>query len=81
SVRSLYAGFREHLGVAPMARLKQMRLEAARRYLQAGGMSVTEVALACGFTHLGQFSADYRHRYGERPSETLSGLSRPRSSI
>ncbi len=81
SVRSLYAGFREHLGVAPMARLKQMRLEAARRYLQEGGMSVTEVALACGFAHLGQFSADYRHRYGERPSETLSGLTRPRSSI
>ncbi|MFA5609961.1 MAG: helix-turn-helix transcriptional regulator, partial [Alcaligenes sp.] len=73
--------FREHLGVAPMARLKQMRLKAARQYLQQGGMSVTEVALACGFTHLGQFSADYRHSYGERPSETLSGLSRPRSSV
>ncbi len=81
SVRSLYAGFREHLGVAPMARLKQMRLEAARQHLLKGGVSVTQIALACGFTHLGQFSADYRRHYGERPSETLSGQSRSRATL
>lgn len=73
SVRSLYASFRDHLGVSPMARLKQMRLEAARSQLLQGGASVTDVALACGFTHLGQFSADYRRCYGERPSDTLAG--------
>ncbi len=73
SVRSLYAGFKDHLGVSPMARLKQMRLDQARARLLRGGASVTDVALGCGFTHLGQFSADYRRRFGERPSDTLSG--------
>ncbi len=73
SARSLYAGFRERLGVSPMARFKQMRLEAARDQLLRGGASVTDVALACGFTHLGQFSADYRRCFGERPSDTLNG--------
>jgi transcriptional regulator GlxA family with amidase domain len=33
--------------------------------------SVTSIALAAGFSHLGRFSHDYAERFGERPSETL----------
>ena len=33
--------------------------------------SVTDIALRCGFTHLGRFSVAYRTRFGESPSETL----------
>lgn len=78
SVRSLHVGFRNHLHTSPMAHLKNMRLEAARRQLCSDRASVTQVALACGFTHLGQFAADYRKRYGERPSETLANARRDR---
>jgi len=34
-------------------------------------LSVTEVALSCGFTHLSKFARDYQDRFGERPSVTL----------
>jgi len=33
--------------------------------------TVTTVAHACGFSNLGHFSARYRRRFGELPSETL----------
>jgi len=60
-----------HFGLAPMAWLRQRRLEAARELLQRQpGRSVTEVALEFGFGHLGRFSAYYRQRYGELPSNT-----------
>ncbi|MFP5456117.1 MAG: helix-turn-helix domain-containing protein, partial [Alphaproteobacteria bacterium] len=33
--------------------------------------TVSELALEWGFTHLGRFSAEYRRRFQELPSETL----------
>jgi len=35
-------------------------------------VSVTEVALSCGFNHLSKFAKSYRERFGELPSETLA---------
>jgi AraC-like DNA-binding protein len=71
SLRSLYAGFKEFCGVSPMQYLKDLRLERVRADLLSGGTSVGGVALRWGFGHLGRFSADYRQRYGESPSESL----------
>lgn len=76
STRSLYAGFRESLGQSPMGYLKNLRLQRVRQALQDAvgtGQSVTELAMAHGFTHLGQFSADYRALFNELPSQTLQG--------
>jgi len=50
------------------------RLECARDRLieaEAGDGSVTQVALDCGFSHLGRFSRDYQDRFGEKPFQTL----------
>lgn len=74
SARSLHAGFRRFRDSTPMGYLKNHRLSLARSALQKGaekGVSVTDVALACGFTHLSKFARDYFERYGERPSTTL----------
>jgi len=71
SLRSLYAGFKEFCGVSPMQYLKDLRLERARAELLAGSGSVGSIALRWGFGHLGRFSADYRARFGESPSESL----------
>ena len=73
SERSLHLGFFERFGMPPMAYLKVLRLNQARRLLRhaPGGVSVTEVALDSGFRHLGRFAADYSHFFGERPSATL----------
>jgi AraC-like DNA-binding protein len=53
-----------------MTVLRQARLDAVRHQLLRGGQSVTEVAQAHGFEHLGRFSAYYRARFGELPSAT-----------
>lgn len=74
SRRSLYAGFRQYVGETPLAYLKSVRLDGVHTELQAArarGDGVSDVALRWGFFHLGQFAADYRQRFGERPSETL----------
>jgi len=53
---------------------KRVRLQVARdRLTRPGtGSSVTDIALDCGFVHLGRFSGQYRQAYGELPSETLA---------
>ena len=73
SLRSLYAGFKDFCGVSPMQYLRDLRLDRARADLLhlADVPSVASVALRWGFGHLGRFSADYKGRFGESPSETL----------
>ena len=72
SMRSLYAGFKEYLGVSPMQYLRDLRMECARAELMGGeACNVSGVALRWGFAHLGRFSNDYKLRYGETPSQTL----------
>jgi AraC-like DNA-binding protein len=70
--RALQAGFRETVGMAPLAYLRAVRLDRVRAELQqtAGDRSVTDVALRWGFAHLGRFAGQYRARFGESPSET-----------
>jgi AraC family ethanolamine operon transcriptional activator len=78
SRRTVIQGFREHLGMGPMAYLKLQRLHAVRRQLLAAEpdqMSVTGVAAHFGFFNSGHFARDYRQLFGELPSITL--LSRP----
>ena len=79
SVRSIQAGFKARYGCSPMAFLKQRRLELARNQLLSatpGTTTVSEVALDCGFSHLGRFSALYRARFGESPSATVRRAAR-----
>lgn len=74
SQRSLHAGFRKYYGVSPLTYVRNVRLDLARLRLKqqgAGDVSVTTVALDCGFTHLSKFSGAYKERFGELPSETL----------
>jgi AraC-like DNA-binding protein len=74
SVRRLQAGFRRHVGMPPMSYLREFRLDRAHELLRRArpdATSVTEVAMTCGLRHLGRFAAEYQHRYGETPSQTL----------
>lgn len=70
SRRTLQYGFARVLGVNPLAYLKAVRLQQARRMLKTAP-SVTEAATACGFWHFGHFSQDYQLMFGELPSVTL----------
>lgn len=69
--RTLHKHFRLSKGVSPMAYLRGVRLQEARKALVAGdGSSVTEIAARWGFEHLGRFAVEYRKRFGETPSQT-----------
>jgi len=75
SVRSLCAAFQEHYGQSPMAYVRRLRMDEARRELLAAppGARVTDIALRWGFGHLGRFCTQYRQRYGETPAQSLRG--------
>lgn len=74
SVRSLHSICQREYGKSPMELLRSFRLEAARaRLLQSKEISVTEVALEYGFSHVGRFANYYRQRFGELPRITARG--------
>lgn len=72
SPRALQLAFRRHLGITPMQRLQDVRLQEARReLLAADAPSVARVASRWGFSNHGRFAALYRDAFGELPSRTL----------
>ncbi len=73
SRRKLQYCFQETLGINPVAYLRALRLNGVHRdLLQAGGTrNVQDIAAHWGFWHLSRFAADYRHLFGEYPSDTL----------
>ncbi|MBB2910451.1 AraC-like DNA-binding protein [Streptosporangium becharense] len=76
SGRSLQEGFRRHLGLSPMAYLRDVRLDRVHEELATGDparCTVTGVAARWGFSHQGRFAALYRERHGRSPSHTLRG--------
>lgn len=72
SARSLQQAFRQHLGQGPMDFLRDLRLDRVRAELLSAEASVRATAERYGFLHLGHFAAQYRSRFGERPSDTLA---------
>lgn len=74
SARSIFQAFARTRGYSPKVFLKRTRLAHARGRLQSGDpdVSVTAIALSCGFSNLGHFARDYRTFFGELPSETLA---------
>lgn len=75
SARSLQQAFKAHLGLSPMAYLRDIRLDAVRNTLSRAKpgdrATVLGAAEAYGFFHMGHFCAHYQRRFGESPSETL----------
>ncbi|WP_295812375.1 AraC family transcriptional regulator [uncultured Nitratireductor sp.] len=71
SERHLNTFCQTHLGLSPMSWLRGLRLDALRATLQAHPeRELADLAMLHGFFHLGRFSAAYRDRFGELPSET-----------
>ncbi len=75
SVRTLQRCFREYFDLSITSYLNTVRLDAAHRELTAAHpqhVSVAEIALRNGHSHLGRFSVHYRKRYGVSPKVTLA---------
>jgi AraC-like DNA-binding protein len=71
--RTLQSRFKMFLGTTPLGLARRMRLARARQDLLHAGpqSSVTNIALASGFSQLGRFAVEYRKAFGEPPSRTM----------
>ena len=75
SARTIQYAFRDQYGVSPKVYHSARRLNVVRQSLKQrwlGETTVTDVAMAHGFWHLGRFSQAYNKLFGESPSETLA---------
>jgi AraC-like DNA-binding protein len=79
--RTLETHFRMFLGTTPFGWVRRMRLAHARRELERAraAATVTDIALASGFSQLGRFATNYRAVFGESPSTTLRRSRRART--
>ena len=67
SVRQTLRLFRKYLNVSPSRFYLHLRLERARQLLLGTDMSITEIAMACGFRSHSHFSRVFRNEYGHSP--------------
>lgn len=74
SRRALQYAFRQKLNATPRQWIREQRLAQALERLEAdGAQSIQAVALACGYRHMGLFSADFKRRFGVSPSQVRRG--------
>ena len=66
--RQLNRLFKEELGRSTMAFYRYLRLEKARNLLSNSPLSLTEIALATGFSNSAHFSTTHSAHYGTPPS-------------
>lgn len=76
SQRTLYNLFRRETGLTPAGYLRALRIEQVHLALRQGSeTTVTELAMAFGFTNPGRFARQYQQQMGELPSVTRRGRS------
>ena len=72
SDRQLQRHFRTSHGTGVAQYYLRLRLERAHKYVQQTELSVTEIALACGFGSIEHFSRSYRRAFGVAPRSDRS---------
>ena len=71
--RRLNRLFHRHLGRAPSQHYRLLRLERAAGLLRQSGLSVGEIALACGFQSASHMARHFGPAYGTTPSAFRNG--------
>jgi len=72
SIRQLERLFLQHLKCTPSSYYLQLRIEHARYLLSDSGLSISDIALASGFSSTAHFSRRYREFYGTTASQYRS---------
>lgn len=62
-------GFTAATGLTPHAFLTEQRLQAARHLLADGRRPLTDIALACGFSHQSHFGDAFKRMFGSTPAQ------------
>jgi AraC-like DNA-binding protein len=68
SANTLTRACRAAVGLAPMKRLKQIRLSLARGLVRSSALNMTEIAQRIGYVRVHEFSRDYRKAFGLPPT-------------
>lgn len=68
----LCTGFRNLFGVSIFDFASGLRMSEARRLLRAANLSVSEVAMAVGYSSTAAFSSAFNRYFGHSPSDTRS---------
>jgi AraC-like DNA-binding protein/TolB-like protein len=70
--RTLLKQFQRFIGLPPLAYLRRLRLNSARSELVKAESrdAISDIAIRCGFSHLGRFAGEYRRAFGESPTAT-----------
>jgi len=69
SYRNFHRLFQRATGQAPASYLRHLRLTRAAKLLQTTDKSITDIALACGFTDSSYFARSFRQKIGVAPRE------------
>lgn len=84
SVRQIERRFRAMLGQSPAEYYRSLRLRRAKTLVEQSTLPISEIAVACGFGSLSNFSKKYAQEFGLSPSKRrvqLSAASRPHHRI
>ena len=80
SERALQNSFRRFRNTTPIEYLRDYRLNQSRQLLcdaKNREKNISDIATACGFSHLSKFAKCYRERFGETPSATRKKFAQP----
>jgi AraC family transcriptional regulator of adaptative response/methylated-DNA-[protein]-cysteine methyltransferase len=74
--RHLCRLFMRHVGAGPSAVASTRRVQAAKRLIDRGEMSLAEIAFAAGFGSVRRFNAAFLQTYGRPPTSLRRGMKR-----
>lgn len=72
---SYYNRMKEVAGVSPVEFVRQMRIKRALKYLENGGLTISEVAYRTGFSDPKYFSRCFKAEMGMTPSQYAASVS------
>lgn len=69
SVSHFARAFKGTIGIAPHRWLVEQKMERAKQLLKSTSLTITAIALECGFSHRGPFSNAFQRTIGINPGE------------
>jgi AraC-like DNA-binding protein len=81
SVRNPERVFKHAVSSSPCQYYLQLRLERAQKLLRHTALSVTQIAVACGFESLSHFSKSYSRHFAKSPTRDRHGSPQERARL
>jgi AraC family transcriptional regulator len=73
--------FRRHFGISVAGYARYIRIEEAKRLIEAGQLGLSEIAIDCGFSSHAHLCREFKAQLGVTPSEFRSSAGGGRTSL